>query len=231
MTSIEYISKKIKNSIINDIRDVAHYHSRVRNKKSAGHFSVPRSIFSFIDHLGYIAFGDDSSTRRAIKFIKDFFPKKYTDYAELIYAMWRHGVIHQYFPISYKTNLNDGSSKTINVKWVSTIHNRKKERQLNLLAFPMEGNEDSVYIVINNCQFVDDLLIALDNLLEKLRLNKQFENECTNRIKNLLVVEDYKQAKGISKDVKNQIIKTWNNKDGLLDNKANMVKGHSESKK
>lgn len=231
MNSIEYLSKKIRNSIINDIRDVAHYHSRVRNKKSAGHFSVPRSIFSFLDHLGYIAFGDDGSTKRAVKFIRDFFPKKYSDFAELIYAMWRHGVIHQYRPISYKIQLNDDSSKTINVKWVSTIHNRKKERQLNLLTFPMEGNEDSVFIVINNCQFVDDLLIALDNLLEKLKGNKQFENECTKRIENLMIVEDYKQARGISESVKNQIIKAWNNMDGLLNKNANLVKLHSKSKK
>ena len=231
MNSIEYVSNKIRNSIINDIRDVSHYHSRIRNNKSAGHFSVPRSIFSFIDHLGYIAFGDDGSTKRAIKFIKNFFPKKYTDYAELIYAMWRHGVVHQYFPKSYKIKLNNGSSKTINVKWVSTIHNRKKERQLNLLTFPMEGKKDSVYIVINNCQFVDDLLTAVDNLLEKLRQSEHFENECTDRIKNLFVVEDYKQTKSIKESVKNQIIHAWNNRDGLLDQKANMVKIHPASKK
>jgi hypothetical protein len=181
--------------------------------------------------LGYIAFGDQGSTKRAIKFIKDFFPKEYKDYAELIYAMWRHGVVHQYFPISYKIKLDDGTLKTVNVKWVSTIHNRNKERKLNLLTFPMEGDKDSVYIVINNCQFVDDFLIAVDNLLDKLKRDTQFENVCTDRIKFLFGVEDYKEAKGISEIVKNQIIIAWSKKDGLLDKKANMIKTHSQSKK
>ena len=145
--------------------------------------------------------------------------------------MWRHGIVHQYNPISYKTTLDDGSSKIIKAKWVSTIHNRKKERSLNLLAFPMEGNDDSVYIVINNCQFADDLLRAVENLLENLNHDKKFETECTKRINDLWMVEDFKNTGSVSQKVKEQIIRAWNEKDGLLDKKANMIKAPSKNKK
>ncbi len=67
--------------------------------------------------------------------------------------------------------------------------------------------------------------------MKKLNQDNKFENECTKRINNLLVAEDYKEAKGISENVKDQILNAWNNKDGLLDKNANMMKSHTTSNK
>lgn len=226
METFKYLENEIRTSIINEIRDVAYYHSRRRNIKSAGYFSIPRSVFCYIDHLGYIAFGDDSSTNRSIKFIKEFFPTNYHKFSELIYSMWRHGTVHQYKAISYYASYPNNTPTKINVKWLSTIHNKNIERNQNLLPHPMQGKKDTVYIVINTCQLVDDLIIALDKFIEKLRNDTSWESQCLKRIETINKIQDYSTIKGkiVALAVKNQIKLAWDLKDGLLDNKGNIVK-------
>lgn len=226
METFKYLENKIRTSIINDIRDIAHYHSRRRKIKSSGHFSIPRSVFCYIDHLGYIAFGDNSSTSRSIKFIKKFFPSNYHTFSELIYSMWRHGTVHQYKTISYCASYPNNTTTKINVKWLSSIHNRRKERNQNLLPFPMQGKKDTVYIVINTCQLVDDLIAALDKFIEKLRNDNSWESQCLKRIETLNKIQDYTtiKRKSVALEVKNQIKLAWDLRDGLLDNKGNIIK-------
>ncbi len=225
MDTFKYLENEIRKSIKNDIRDVAKYHSRRRKINAAGHFSIPRSVFCYIDHLGYIAFGNNSSTNRSIKFIKEFFPKNYHQFSELIYSMWRHGTVHQYKAISYYATYPNNTPDKINVKWMSTIHNRKKERKLNLCFIPMQGEKNTVYIVINNCQLVDDLLTALDKFVEKLRNNNSWESQCLKRIQSINEVQNLSTIKGniVAQAVKEQIMLAWNLKDGLLDNNGNII--------
>ena len=230
MDSIKYL-KEIRNSIIKDIRDVAYYHARRHKQKNAGHFSIPREVFSIVDHLGFLAYGDSGSTARAVKFIKEFFPDRYFELAELVYAMWRQGTIHQFKPISYHASSINGIPQKVIVKWVSTNHNRKKERQQNMLCFPMEGKKNTVYIVINVCQLSDDLLIALDNFIQQLKKNKKWEKECQNRIKEMLSLHDLNTISGKNriKVIEKEIKSRWPKKGGILDQKLNVIKKHPDS--
>ena len=139
---IDYLDNEIRISIENDIRDVALYHARRRKIKKAGHFGIPRNVFCFVDHLGSLAYGA-SSTENAVKFIREFFPVRYHNFAALLYAMWRHGTVHEYKPKSFCASC---AGADITVRWLSTNHNRKKERAQNMLPFPMEGKSGTVYL-------------------------------------------------------------------------------------
>lgn len=91
-----------------DVVNVARYHAR-NHKTNHGHFSTPRQVFCYVDHLGFIAFGGQS-TPRSVRFIREYFPAQYGRFAALLHAMWRHGTVHQLKPYSYKAPLADGAT-------------------------------------------------------------------------------------------------------------------------
>ena len=110
----DYLEASLRQSIINDVRDVAHYHAHPRRKTEAGFFSVPREVFCYVDFLGHIAFGKDN-TESAVAFIRSYFPPVYHDCAVLIYSMWRHGTVHEYKPKAFYASFPGQSPRRINV--------------------------------------------------------------------------------------------------------------------
>ena len=52
--TLTYLENNIKESILNDVKDIALYHSRRRKIKDAGYFSIPRHVFCYIDYLGLL---------------------------------------------------------------------------------------------------------------------------------------------------------------------------------
>ena len=179
---IRYLNSHIRKSAIDDIRDVAHYHAiRRKSKPKAGHFSIPRNVFCFVDHLGAIAFGGSSSLN-AVKFIQTFFPPEYHDFAALTYCMWRHGTVHEYKPKSYYATVR---GTEIEVRWLTSIHNRKAERSQNMLSFPMKRKKNILYLVVNTCQLVDDLIDALDEFVKHFRKDPSWKQQCAKQIAEL----------------------------------------------
>jgi hypothetical protein len=228
--ALSYLKSEIRASIVKDVIDVAVYHARRQRVKDGGHFSIPRQVFCYVDHLGHIAYGGNS-TARAVRFIKEFFPARYRDFAELAHSMWRHGTVHQYKPICYHASFCASSPKIIVVKWISSNHDRKKERNQNMLPFPMEGEGNVVCIVMNTCQLADDLLIAVDEFITRLKRNSSWKRECGKRIEAICGVHDYTEIRGVNMPslVKSQMKLAWNKKGGLLDKKYNVVRVHPAS--
>ena len=44
---IKYLKTHVKNSIINDVKNVAIYHAIPRRKSEAGFFNIPRQVFCY----------------------------------------------------------------------------------------------------------------------------------------------------------------------------------------
>ena len=128
MRDINYL-ENVRTSIVRDVKDVAIYHSRHYKGKSAGFFSIPRQVFCYVDYLGFVAFGGDSTTR-AVGFIEKYFPKNYKDFAELLYSMWRHGTVHEYEPKSLFASFAD-RPMLVSVSWLSNNSNQKVHRMRN----------------------------------------------------------------------------------------------------
>lgn len=211
---IDYLKTDLRQSIINDVRDVAHYHAHPRRKVNAGYFSIPREVFCYVDFLGQLAFGK-GNTESAEKFMKNYFPSNYKNYAELIYSMWRHGTVHDYKPKTYYAEYPNQSPKKIRVYWLSNNGNKKKLRKEHLKFFSMIGKRGTIYLCVNNCQFVDDLLLALNSYIKTLEKDNKLKRDCQKRLAKTLKSSPYNSIRrnASRQTVYNQILLAWKNKD------------------
>jgi len=210
-----------------DIVKVARYHAR-DHKANHGHFSTPRHVFCYVDHLGFIAYGGNS-TPRSVRFIREFFPARYARFAELLYAMWRHGTVHQLKPYAYKASLTDQVDDVVEVRWLSTNHNRKLERAQHLLVFPVPDAVNAVYLVVNGCQLADDLVFAIDAFARQVRNSGIDVDSCSQRVAALDEARDYTDVgRSIAIAVRDQIRLAWQVKGGRLDDKLSVVETHPE---
>lgn len=189
---INYLSK-VRGSIISDIVQVAKYHSE-KGGTSAGWFSIPRQVFCIIDFLGSIAYNNDpqrredgASTRKSVKFIKEFFPQHYKPYANLIVAIWRHGTVHNFIPSTYF--VMQGNRKT-KIEWTSNRSNEIHNRVVNMKTFDKKGATDTIYLSINICQLGDDLLNAFDKFIKKIDNKLSFKSGCLRRLKRTLKMKN-----------------------------------------
>jgi len=209
---INYLKQDVYNSIINDVRDIAIYHSRRKFKKKGGFFSIPRQVFCYVDFLGSIAYDNKSTTKNAIDFIKEYFPKerKYYELADLIYSMWRHGLVHEYAP--KRIYCDDERLSIVGISWrsVNSAANRDRKDHLKI-CFRPNSNRD-LYLNINVCQLVDDLLVALQSFITKLESDSNFANQCDKRLYIIRAMKSYKDLQGnqnYKANIKAQIIKCW----------------------
>ncbi len=187
MRDIKYL-ENIRTSIVNDVKDVAIYHSRHYKGKKSGFFSIPREVFCYVDYLGFVAFGENS-TNGAVRFIQKYFPKGYKPFAELLYSMWRHGTVHQYEPKSFFANIDD-RPMLVTVRWLSSNSNHKSQRRRNLKFYSVKGSNRDVRLVINICQLVDDLISALDSFIRDVKSNALYRQECEERLDSVAGIHD-----------------------------------------
>ena len=228
---ISYLENNLRTSIVNDVKIIALYHSRRYRGIDAGFFSIPRQVFCYIDYLGFIGFGEKSSTRRAESFIKKYFPPNYHPFAELLYSMWRHGTVHQYEPKSYYIDLPSKRPKRISVKWLSNNSNKKINRKENMKIYSMQGRPNDLYLVVNICQLVDDLLFALDSLISRMKADKKYKAECEARLNQLGGVEEYSRIeRKESRDaVKKQIEVAWAKRAGEINEKGIVLERYNHN--
>lgn len=212
-----YIANDLKPSVISDVVVVA--------ANGIGHHGVPRNVFCYVDHLGYLAYGDKRSTQRAVKFIREFFPGQYDALADLIYYMWRHGVVHEHKPRSLHAPVS-GMPGGVTVRWVSTSHVQGRELSLHLLAFPVEKQTAEISLVMNNFRLANDLLCSIQNLETKLSADATMKAECDKRVAGLGQVRRHTEAKARSSRVETEVATAWKARGGLIDAKGNVVTPH-----
>lgn len=222
MNAIQYLKKEVRKSIINDILDIAKYHSRPDKKKEAGFYSVPRQVFCYVDYLGHLAYGNGYTTEHAERFIREYFPKNYRGYAELLYSMWRHGTVHTYKPKRIFAKYPGDKPEMINIYSLSNNANEAGNRQANMKFFPMHGKKATLYLCINICQLVDDLLSALDGFIQKLKSEERLERECSRRIADLDKPQEYKtnQRSASRQAAYEQIRKAWQMRSEEIDRRG-----------
>lgn len=228
--NINYLENNIRTSIINDVKTVAIYHSRRYKDISAGHFGIPRQVFCYVDYLGFVAFGGRSSTKRAEKFIKKYFPSNYHPFAELLYSMWRHGTVHEYEPKCYYLDLPGKQPERISVKWFSNNSSKKLNRKENMKIHSMQGKARDLYLVVNICQLVDDLLFALDSLISRMKTDKNYKKECEVRLNQLGGVKEYTEIRNQKgqNGVKKQIELAWNTRAGEIDHSGTVIRRYHQ---
>jgi|GEM_PF-4664567 len=107
-----YLKEHLKKSLIDDFLPA--YCSYI--KSGSGFFALPRIIFPVIDFLGALYKGSNSS-RNAYLFMRDYLgqvKREYTLYGDLIYYIYRHGLVHTQMPKIIKV-------KNTNIGWTITF--------------------------------------------------------------------------------------------------------------
>ncbi len=230
---VNYLSGNIRTSIINDVKDVVMFHSFQDEKKikSCGFFSVPRQVFCYVDFLGLIAYHSKprkhESTENAINFIKEFFPGlRYKLYADLLYSMWRHGTVHSYEPKAFHTS-SEHRKDQLSLCWFADNSNNQKSRERHLQVYLQKKSIRNAYIFISTCQLVDDLLISLDNFVNKLRNDSDYAEKCYgSQLVSIGGCVDYSTVIGKKRQqkVKEQIEEAIRNCVGEVDERGNVIK-------
>lgn len=191
-----------------------------------GHFSTPREVFCYVDHLGYLAFGG-ASTDRAIKYLREFFPQSYHDLAGLLVAMWRHGTVHNLLPVSYRDSV-EGSSKIIQVQWLSANHDRTREKGAHLLSFPIHGKSDAICLVLNTQQLAEDLLSSIDMFVNRLNGDSSMQTAANRRLADLLAPQGRSSIQGrmLREEVGAGMETVWAARGGLISETGNIIDPH-----
>ena len=210
MIDISYLKGCIRGSIVSDVINVAKLHS-LCGGTCAGWFGIPRQVFCYVDFLGSIAYNnipsfneDGASTRKAVRFIKEFFPKCYRSYANLLIAMWRHGTVHNFKPFVFYTVKGN---KKLFVEWTSNRSDAQHNRVVNMCTYKKKGCDYVIILSVNICQLADDLLYAFDLFVDKMETNQSFMNGCIRRLKRSLEVRNCMSLKKIGKKQKDEIRK------------------------
>lgn len=203
---IDYLKISVRGSIVTDIIQVAAHHS-ITGGINAGCFSVPRQVFCTVDFLGAICYFDKgrekgASTRKAVRFIKEFFPRHYTPFANLIIAMWRHGTVHNFVPSEFFIRFQN---KKIAIRWTSNRSDEQHNRIVNMKTFQKEKDANTIYLSVNICQLADDLLSAFDKFILKMETKPSFNHSCLRRLTNLLEIKNCMTSKKIGKNERNTL--------------------------
>lgn len=227
MELLTFLETTIKESIVSDVVEIAKYHS-AHQKHNGGWFGIPRQIFCYIDFLGAIAYrnikGEDgASTRKATRFLNEYFQENYSKFADMLIAMWRHGTVHNFKPYDFFVQTG---RKKIYLKWSSNRSDEKHNRKVHLKTFKDEDSENIIYLAINICQLADDLLLALEKIVSKIKSKQSFYNGCQTRLNKSLESQNcFKLAKiGAKKKeiLKDQILIAERTCEGVLKKDKNV---------
>lgn len=148
---VKYLTRHLKKAI-NDDFDPA-YSAYLREKRG-GYFALLRMLFPSITFLGTLYKGSDASSS-AVAFIREYLGKvnrKYEGLGDLIYLVFRHGLIHTHMP---KVILVGDTE----VGWVITYEDKDHLNVNKLGLKPLN-------IYISPHQLRIDLLKAIDYYIE-----------------------------------------------------------------
>lgn len=148
-----------------------------------GFFSTPVSCFTMIDYLASLAYGE-SSTGNAVTFIGEFLGRvnpKYAAYADLLYAMFRHGTVHQFDPNHYFTTR---WQSIFRLGWSMNNSSLQWNRDVHLKCLKVLGKEKGYLVSLNLFQLADDLKSSIQLFIHELRddgmLNREAVQEHYN---------------------------------------------------
>lgn len=182
-----FLGEEVKEQILLEIAPILHI-----GQDQGGYFGPSRQILCFIDFLsalydGYAGKGKISTSDKAINFIKDLMGEKIDPYykvnGELLYKMYRHGLVHLYQPKSFKQK--NGKE----LRWFAYKGSREKHveeikidgrtvefndvRHVAIVPHPEKPNIEYLAVSVN-CLYYD-LIQSIDIYLVMLEQDKALQ--------------------------------------------------------
>jgi hypothetical protein len=120
------------------------------------------------------------------------------------------------------------TGQNVDVLWLSTTHDRPRERGLHLLALPIKGRPNSVYLVVNNPQLGDDLIEAIHSFAHRLAGDASLKTGCDTRVAAMGTPQPLSNVKNPDRRraIADGMTKAWNERGGLIDEVGNVLNHH-----
>ena len=166
LLNAEYLKTHIKEPL----RELMPLLSDEHGLKDEFIYLVLLELFTYIDLLGYLYKGENSS-RNAVEFIREYLGKidqRYVEVGGLLYHALRHGMVHLATPKRIK--LEDGMMLDFSFVAFSNKQDylKVKKRQ----ETEESGQLEICRLLVNLTQLYEDLLSAMDKYGEDIRHNQ-----------------------------------------------------------
>ncbi len=130
---------------------------KIHEEHGYGHFVDCCSIFCLIDFLGSVVYGGKATSRKALDYMRNYFPSNYGWCSALLYDMYRHGTVHELKPKSYRLGADS-------LSWCLVVGDSQEFRREHLKVFQGDYDSNKYVIVVNLFQLADDLELSLSNI-------------------------------------------------------------------
>jgi len=190
-----------------------------------GFFSISRQVFSYIDYLGALAANGENSTRNAVAYMEKYFSRvspAYADRCNLLYAMWRHGTVHEYDPKVFVSHTH-----RFRLRWGANDTSVALNRKWHLKYLCRASQPNSYHWFINLFELVDDLRKSVTYFVADLEADQTYLQSAKQNLNKLSSEVDLdKQQKSALLGEANAVVDAAA---GIIDDRGNVIREFKEA--
>ncbi len=133
--------------------------------------------------------------------------------------MYRHGTVHELVPKAFFAKFLTFNPRRLRLKWMINNVSKPGNRSANLKFFPMHGKRATLYFNVNTCQLADDLMVAFESFVTKLKRDRKFRRMCERNAKKIMSDKDVDSidSKTRKQAVYDQIKLAWKTRSETVD--------------
>ena len=185
-----------------------------------GFFSISRQVFSYIDYLGALAASGKNSTANAVAYMEKYFSlvnPAYSGRCTIMYAMWRHGTVHEYDPKVFVSHAHgfrlcwgaNNTSVTLNRKW-------------HLKCLCRASQPGSYHWFINLFELVDDLRKSVTYFVAELEADQTYLQIAKQNLNTLSAEVDLDNQQKVA--LLREAIAVVGDATGVIDDQGNVIR-------
>jgi hypothetical protein len=185
-----------------------------------GFFSISRQVFSYIDYLGALASNGKNSTDNAVAYMEKYFSHvnpAYTGRCNLMYAMWRHGTVHEYDPKVFMSQAHG-----FRLRWGANNTSVALNRKWHLKCLCRASQPNSYHWFINLFELVDDLRKSVTYFIADLEADHTYLQKAKQNLNKLSAEVDLDNQHKDS--LLKEAIKVVGDAAGVIDDQGNVIR-------
>lgn len=184
-----------------------------------GFFSISRQVFSYIDYLGALAANGKNSTDNAVAYMEKYFSLVNPAYAgrcNLMYAMWRHGTVHEYDPKVFVSHAHG-----FRLRWGANNTSLALNRKWHLKCLCRASQPGSYHWFINLFELVDDLRKSVTYFVADLEADQTYLQKAKQNLNKLSAEVNLDNQQRVT--ALGEAITVVDNAAGVIDDRGNVI--------
>jgi hypothetical protein len=177
-------------------------------------------VFSYIDYLGALAANGKNSTYNAVAYMEKYFSRvnpAYIGRCNLMYAMWRHGTVHEYDP---KVSVSHAHS--FSLRWGANNTSVALNRKWHLKCLCRASQPGSYHWFINLFELVDDLRKSVTYFVADLEADQMYLQMAKQNLNKLSAEVDLDNQQKVA--LLGEAIAVVGDAAGVIDDQGNVIR-------